>query len=114
MDEIQLRNILSQNIKRFRQRKGWSQAKLAEKMEISTNYLSDIETKRGWVSPFSLVKMANALEVDVFELFKKEISVPEDTSIIVNRCLNDLSISLKVSFEKSLANSIQKIQKSLQ
>jgi transcriptional regulator with XRE-family HTH domain len=58
MDEEGLRGLLSLNIKRFRQRKGLSQAKLAEKMEISTNYLSDIETKGGWVSPFSLVKLA--------------------------------------------------------
>ena len=113
MDEIQLRTLLSRNIKRFRQRKGWSQAKLAEEMQISTNYLSDIETKRGWVSPFSLVKMANALEIDVFELFKSEETASTDVIHTVNRCLNDFSVSLRVSFEKSLADSIQKIQKNL-
>jgi len=43
MDEAKLRNILSQNIRRFRKSKGFSQERLAEKMEISTNYLSDIE-----------------------------------------------------------------------
>ena len=35
-DEMSLRTILSRNIKRNRQRKGWSQAKLAEKTGIST------------------------------------------------------------------------------
>ena len=43
MDEAGLRNLLSKNIKHYRQRKGWSQEKLAKKMEISTDYLSDIE-----------------------------------------------------------------------
>jgi transcriptional regulator with XRE-family HTH domain len=113
MDEDSLRGLLSQNIKRFRQRKGLSQEKLAEKMEISTNYLSDIETKRGWVSPFSLVKMANALEIEVFELFKPQESVPIDIKNTVNKCLNDFSISLRVSFDKSLKDSLQKIQKNL-
>ena len=61
MNEADVREILSHNIRRFRQRKGWTQEKLAEEMDISTNYLSDIERKRGWVSPFSLVKLANAL-----------------------------------------------------
>ena len=70
MDEADLRNLLSQNIKRHRQSKGLSQAKLAEKMDISTNYLFDIETKRGWVSSLSLVKLANALDIEVFKLFK--------------------------------------------
>jgi transcriptional regulator with XRE-family HTH domain len=113
MDEADLRNLLSANIKRFRQRKGWPQAKLAEKMSISTNYLSDIETGRGWVSPFSLVKLANALEIEVFELFKPQEMVPMDISSTVNKCLEDFSSSLRISFEKSLVDSIRKIRKNL-
>ena len=113
IDEASLRSILSQNIRRHRQRKGWSQEKLAEKMEISTNYLSDIERKRGWVSPFSLAKLANALEIEVFELFKPEETAPADVIDTINRCLDDFSTSLKVSFDKSLTDSMRKIRKSL-
>ena len=113
MDEANLRKLLSQNIKRFRQRKNWSQAKLAEKMNISTNYLSDIETGRGWVSPFSLVKLANALEIEVFELFKPQEAVKADILYTVNKCLDDFSTSLKVSFDKSITDSMRKIQKNL-
>jgi transcriptional regulator with XRE-family HTH domain len=113
MDEKSLRNLLSRNIKRYRQRKGWSQAKLAEKMDISTNYLSDIETKRGWVSSFSLVKLANALEIDVFELFKPEEETPADVMFTVNKYLDDFSTSMRVSFDKSLKDSLRKIRKTL-
>ena len=113
MDEESLRGLLSQNIKRFRQRKGLSQANLAEKMEISTNYLSDIERKRGWVSPFSLVKLANALEIEVFELFRPQETVSLDIKNRINQCLDDFSTSLRVSFDKSLNNSIKKIRKTL-
>ena len=113
MDETHLRSLLSRNIKRFRQRRGWSQAKLAEKMEISTNYLSDIETKRGWVSPLSLVKMANALEIEVYELFKPEETASDNVTNIVSKCLDDFSTSIKVSFEKSLVDSVRKIKKNL-
>ena len=113
IDEVCLRSLFSQNIKRYRHRKGWSQAQLAEKIEISTNYLSDIERKRGWVSPFSLAKLANALEIDVFELFKPEETVPADVIDTVNRCLDDFSTSLKVSFDKALADSNKKIRKNL-
>jgi transcriptional regulator with XRE-family HTH domain len=113
MDEEGLRGILSQNIKRFRQRKGWSQAKLAEKMDISTNYLSDIETKRGWVSPFSLIKLANALEIEVFELFKPHETTSSDVQNTIIKYLDDFSTSLKVSFDKSLKDSMQKIRKNL-
>ena len=113
MDEINLRNLFSQNIKRYRQMKGLSQEKLAEKIEISTNYLSEIETGKGWVSPFSLVKIANALEIEVFELFKPQEAVAKDKLKTINKCLDDFSTSLKVSFEKSLKDSMRKIQKNL-
>ena len=112
-DEEKLRSLFSQNIKRYRQRKGLSQEKLAEKIEISTNYLSDIERKKGWVSPLSLAKLANALDIEVFELFKPEESTPADVVTTVNQCLDDFSTSLKLSFEKSLIDSRRKIRKNL-
>ena len=117
MDEAGLRSLLSQNIKRFRKRKGFSQEKLAEKlaekMGISTNYLSDIERGKSWGSPFSLVKLANALEIEVFELFKPQETVSGDILAVVNRCLDDFSASLKTSFDKSIADSARKIRKNL-
>jgi len=113
MDEAGLRSLLSSNIKRFRSRKGLSQEKLAEKINISTNYLSYIETGKGWVSPFSLIKLANALEIEVFELFKPQETVSTDVLNMVNRCLEDFSSSLRVSFDKSITDSMRKIRKSL-
>ena len=113
MDEANLRKILSLNIKRYRQRKGWTQAKLAEEMDISTNYLSDIETKKGWVSPLSLANLANALEIEVFELFKPEETPPSDVLSTMNKCLDDFSISLRISFEKALIESMRKTRKNL-
>jgi len=108
-----LRSILSQNIRRFRKMKGLSQERLAEKMDISTNYLSDIERKKGWVSPFSLVKLANALEIEVFELFRPQEAVAADVSSTVSKCLEDFSSSLRVSFEKSIKDSMRKIKQNL-
>jgi transcriptional regulator with XRE-family HTH domain len=113
MDETFLRALLSQNIKRYRQRKGWSQAKLAEKMEISTNYLSDIETKRGWLSPFSLVKLANALGIEVYMLFQPKETASDDVLSTVNKCLDDFSTSLRVSIDKAILDSMKKIQKTI-
>ena len=113
MNESDLRNLLSQNIKRFRQRKGLSQVKLAEKVDISTNYLSEVETGKGWISPYSLVKLANALEIEVYELFKPKELIPSDTVDIINICLEDFSSSLRVSLEKAIVDSKKKIQKNL-
>jgi transcriptional regulator with XRE-family HTH domain len=59
MEERELRGILSANIKRYRGLRDWSQVKLAEKIDISTNFLADIETGKSWISSLTLVKLAN-------------------------------------------------------
>ena len=90
---------MSANIKRFRSRRGWSQAKLAEKLDISTNFLSDIETKKGWVSPLTLVKLAAALDIEVYELFKPDNAVSGDLKDVVNKLAQDLTIVITESVE---------------
>ena len=99
MEEQELRRLLSANIKRFRSRRDWSQAKLAEKLDISTNFLSDIETQKGWVSPLTLVKLAAALDVEVYELFRPENALSCDLKDVVNKLARDLTVVLTESVE---------------
>jgi transcriptional regulator with XRE-family HTH domain len=63
------KKLLGQRIKELRKSKGFSQEKLAEKAETSPNYLSRIE--RGTDNPTldMLIKLANALEVEMWEMF---------------------------------------------
>ena len=66
--------IVSQNIKKQRKLKGWTQVKLAMESNISVDYLKKIETKSGSTKQFSLdtiQKIANALDIDVRVLFDK-------------------------------------------
>ena len=77
MDEQELRGILSNNIKRCRLKKNLSQSALAEKLDISPNFLSDIERCKAWVSPNTLVKLASMLNVEPYELFKADALLSE-------------------------------------
>lgn len=70
MTQEQLRSILSENIKNRRKQLNISQSKLAEMINMSSNYVTDIETQRTWVSDSTLVKIASALGVEVYELLK--------------------------------------------
>jgi transcriptional regulator with XRE-family HTH domain len=110
MTEQDLRQIFSANIKRFRKQNDLSQEKLAEKTDISTNFLSDIETCKGWVSPKTLVKLAEALSVDVADLFKAERTKAEDISTIIDRCFDDVADGIKVSIGKSIEQSLENIR----
>ena len=74
MDEDNLYYLVSQNIKKQRKAKDWTQVKLAMKSNISVDYLKKIETKSGCNKQFSLdtiYKISKALEIDVKELFNK-------------------------------------------
>ena len=70
MEEKELRSILSSNIKMGRMKASLSQLAFAGKIGISANYLSNIERCKAWVSPPTIVKIANALNIEPYELFK--------------------------------------------
>ena len=69
MEAQELRESLSQNLKKYRKIKGWSQFDLAEKAEISEQTVNSIEGLRLWPSDKTLAKLANALEVEMYRLF---------------------------------------------
>ena len=74
MDKDNLYYLISQNIKKQRKIKGWTQVKLATKSNISVDYLKKIEAKSGCDKQFSLdtvQKIAKALEIEVKNLFNK-------------------------------------------
>ena len=66
MDE---KKIIGHRIKEIRKSKGLSQEMLAEKAETSPNYLSRME--RGTENPTldMLIKLSNALEIEMWEMF---------------------------------------------
>ena len=72
-----IRSLLSTNIKKRREFLGISQAVLAEKVEISTDYISQIERKKKFPSPEIMERIAFALEFDIPELFSVAPFPPE-------------------------------------
>ena len=69
MNPQELREDLSQNLKKYRKQKGWSQFELAERAEISEQTINSIEGLRLWPSDKTISKIASALEVEMYKLF---------------------------------------------
>ena len=118
MEEKELRAILGENIKKFRNRRGWNQLLLAEKLDISANFLSEIETSKGWVSPLTLVKLASALEIEVFELFMPILPPTAVQNELetekMSRFAKDLTLALDAStleVNSILKNTVAKVCK---
>ena len=89
MTEQELRGIFGKNIKRYRQSRNLSQANLAEKLDISDNFLCNIENGNRWISPQTLVKFASALNIEPYELFKPEEALQSDVPAILNKSFDE-------------------------
>jgi len=110
--EQAVKDILKENIKKFRQRRDLSQFALAAKLDISTNFLADIEAGNTWVSALTLYKLAKAFDIEPYELLKpekKDLSPKEQKEIAQSKKMldsfsKDLAEVLKNSVDKSVAH----------
>jgi transcriptional regulator with XRE-family HTH domain len=69
-----IREVLAANLKKHRNVRGWSQAKLAEKTGTSAHYIGMLETMNKFPSSEMIQKLASALVIDPTELFSREIN----------------------------------------
>jgi len=85
----QVKELLALNIKLLRKKCGFSQEKLAEAAQLSTQSISDIEGCRTWVSDKTLEKLAQVLNVSVFQLFMPLSENNEDNAetVLYNRLI---------------------------
>jgi transcriptional regulator with XRE-family HTH domain len=90
MTEQELRAILSANLKKYRKYRKFSQEELAEKLDISIPFLSDIENSRKWVSPATLVKLAGALGIEPHDLFRPEQPLSPVMSLTLEKWSNEV------------------------
>lgn len=81
MDYIDLRKILSLNIKHKRKLLSLTQEKLAEATELSPQTINDIEGCRTWVSDKTLIKLSEVLHTSPAELLQP-FSEKESSNIL--------------------------------
>ena len=110
MTEADLRHILSSNIKKFRSLRSLTQIELAEKANISIPFLSNIERSNKWPHPETLVKIAQALNVEVYMLFQEKL--PDQSDNVRNTLVhykNDVLFSMHKTVLAAIDNSIEAI-----
>ena len=90
MTEAEIRAVFGSNLKRYRNYRKFSQAELAEKLDISIPFLSDVENGRKWISPMTLAKFASALNIEPYELFKSEKTVSPEIKTDLTNWSNDI------------------------
>lgn len=102
MEQIELRQRLSVNLKKQRKNRNWSQFELAEKADISEQTVNSIESHRLWPSDKTLVKIAGALKIDIYKLF-----LPDENSIEIESEKKDIICnSIKENIIKLIEETI--------
>ena len=69
--------VFGSNLKKYRKRKGFSQEKFAEKCSLHRTYISDIERFKRSISLENIQRIADALEIETYELFLEEGKIME-------------------------------------
>jgi transcriptional regulator with XRE-family HTH domain len=105
-DVNKLRKILSANIKKYRADLGVSQEKLAEMVALSEQTINDIEGCRSWVSDKTLVKIARALKVEVYQLIYPQNEVEK---LFPVRLPADILLQLRSNLEKDIAQRFDEV-----
>jgi len=93
-----IREVLANNIKKYRRDNGFSQDKLAELAGISSQYLATVETCRKFPTPEVLERLAKALGVETHELFTFDPSPQNELEKLRQDIIGEVVKAVKQSF----------------
>jgi transcriptional regulator with XRE-family HTH domain len=105
-----IRDVLAENLKKFRRARGWSQAKLAEKAGTSTQYVGMIETKSKFPSAEMIHNLAKALVVDPTELFYRETSLAKSMRNCQKAALVDVGGTLGQLLQDYVTEKLRELE----
>jgi transcriptional regulator with XRE-family HTH domain len=98
-----LREILAENLRKNRRRCGMTQAKLAEKAEVSTHFIAMIEIARKFPAPETLDRIAAALGIEAYELFSGPSSPEAELVRLRQAVLNDIERIVGEAVERAVS-----------
>lgn len=73
--------MIGANIKKIRKSYGYTQEKLAEAVEVSARYISDVEQDRAKPSYEVLVKICNIFNIGLDEIFSEYLEINREKNI---------------------------------
>ena len=72
MEEIEVRQIFANNLKKLRKQKGLSQLKLSNEIQMAFTFINDIENCKKWVSPETIARFATFFDVPISSFFETD------------------------------------------
>lgn len=72
---------IGEKIKKIRKSYGYTQERLAEMIEVSTRYISDIEQNKAKPSYEVLIKICNEFKIGMNDIFQEYLQVGENRTL---------------------------------
>jgi transcriptional regulator with XRE-family HTH domain len=105
---VRVGEILAYNLKEKRRNCGFSQEKLAEKVEVSTHHIGMIEIARDFPTLDLVERIAGALDIEIYELFVNPLSTHEELERLYQTVANDIERVVTEAVEKALNGTCKK------
>ena len=99
-----IQETFAKNLRENRRKSGLTQAKLAEKADISTHYVALIELARNIPKVEVIQRLANALNVEIYELFLVPHSPTKELEKMRELIITELKDIIKETVEEAFEN----------
>ena len=109
-----IREVLADNLRKFRQSRGWSQAKLAENTGTSTHYIGMLETKYKFPSSEMIQKLSIALCIDPTELFSKDITSEDTMKNAQKAAFQDIGEAINCFVSDYVTKKVKKLESEIE
>jgi len=100
VNQNDVRILLSQNLKRARTNKNLSQLALSNVCGIATGFINEIEHGRKWISPDTIEKLCDALDIQPYQLFVPESNLVVDKDATIAACCDEIVSETKRVIEE--------------
>ena len=102
---IDIKEIFAENLRKIRRKKGLTQEKLAEKANMSLQYLALLEIGRKFPSGEMLERLATALDIETYELLAVASSANNELELLRSDIIREVK-TLNESFAKNIEQAI--------
>jgi transcriptional regulator with XRE-family HTH domain len=103
-----IQEIFAHNLKEKRRNCGFSQAKLAEMVNVSTHHIAMMEIARNYPTLDLVERLAKALNIEIYELFINPLSPPEEMERLYQTVAKNIEQVVGAAIEKALAGKQKK------
>ncbi|GHU16909.1 hypothetical protein FACS1894163_07130 [Spirochaetia bacterium] len=101
-----IRQILANNMKEYRKKRGYSQVKLAEQAGVSAQYIAMIEMCSKFPKPEMLERLATALDIETHQLFGVSTTPEEALTLLRQDIVSEMG-QLAANVERVVAKGIK-------